>query len=174
MPVILFPFHGSAPTPSKSSLRSQRAMLFPGPTHWQPLADNGTLEKPGLLRVSSIAALVNVNSRKSCSVTNRFSTISNASGITSRKSGTSKYVKSQCVSGLECLHDIQLSTTRENERRLWSNVKSSRFLVYKVAPRERALSASKQSFTNVGSLLLRFGLECNISAKMAPASFQWL
>ena len=26
-------------------MRSRRAMLFPGPTHRQPLADNGTLEK---------------------------------------------------------------------------------------------------------------------------------
>jgi hypothetical protein len=46
--------------------------------------------------------------------------------------------------------------------------------VYKVAPSERALSASKQSFTKVGSLLLRFGLECSIAAKMTPVSFQCL
>jgi len=57
------------------------------------------LKKPGLLRVCSIAALVNVNSRKSCSVTKPFSTISNASGITSRKSGTSKCVKSDLNTG---------------------------------------------------------------------------
>jgi hypothetical protein len=38
---------------------------------------DGTLEEALLLRVCSIAALVNVNSRKSCSVTKPFSTISN-------------------------------------------------------------------------------------------------
>jgi len=40
------------------------------------------LKKPGLLRVCSMAALVNVNSRKSCLVTKPFSIISNASGMT--------------------------------------------------------------------------------------------
>ena len=57
------------------------------------------LKKFGLLRVCSLAALVKVNSRKSCSVTKPFSTISNASGITSRKSGTSKCVKSELNTG---------------------------------------------------------------------------
>ena len=53
---------------------------------------------------------------------------------------------------------IQLITTSENARRLRSSMKSSRFLVYSVAPIERALKASKQSFTNVGNLFLRSGL----------------
>src|SRR6266480_4945265 len=44
--------------------------------------------------------------------------------------------------------NIQVITTSENERRLWISVKSSRFLVYNVAPSERAHKASKQSFTN--------------------------
>jgi hypothetical protein len=38
-----------------------------------------------------------------------------------------------------------VSTTSENERRLWSNVKSSWFLVYKIAPKERALSPIKNN-----------------------------
>ena len=46
---------------------------------------------------------------------------------------------------------IQLITTSENARRLRSSMKSSRFLVYSVAPIERALKVSKQSFTNAGN-----------------------
>jgi hypothetical protein len=69
---------------------------------------------------------------------------------------------------------IQLITTSENARRLRSSVKSSRFLVYSVAPIERALKASKQSFTNAGNLLLRSDLSRRTLAKMPPAFFQWL
>jgi hypothetical protein len=39
---------------------------------------------------------------------------------------------------------------------------------------ERALKASKQSFTNAGNLLLRSGLSRRTLAKMPPAFFQWL
>src|SRR6185295_5074104 len=69
--------------------------------------------------------------------------------------------------------DIQVITTSENERRLLISVKSSRFLVYNVAPRERALKASRQSFTKAGTLPLRSGLPCRILARISPASFQW-
>lgn len=67
---------------------------------------------------------------------------------------------------------IQLITTNENERWFWSSMKSSRFLVYTVAPSERALNASKQSFTNIASLSLRSGLYFRTLAKIPPASFQ--
>src|SRR6185503_4868815 len=70
--------------------------------------------------------------------------------------------------------DIQVITTSENERRLLISVKSSRFLVYNVAPRERALKASRQSFNKAGTLPLRSGLPCRILARISPASFQWL
>jgi hypothetical protein len=53
---------------------------------------------------------------------------------------------------------IQPITTNENDRWRWRTLKSSLFLVYKVAPSERALKATKQSFTNAGSLFLRSGL----------------
>jgi hypothetical protein len=46
-------------------MRSRRAMLFPDPIHRQPLVQRRCLwKKPELLRVCSMAALVNVNSRK--------------------------------------------------------------------------------------------------------------
>ena len=55
-----------------------------------------------------------------------------------------------------------------------SKMKSSRFLVYKVAPTDRALNASKQSFSRAGNLALRSGRVLRSFANMVPASFQWL
>src|SRR5438067_11951109 len=54
-----------------------------------------------------------------------------------------------------------------------SKMKSSRFLVYKVAPSDRALNANKQSFSRAGNLALRSGRVLRSFANMVPASFQW-
>jgi hypothetical protein len=70
---------------------------------------------------------------------------------------------------------FQLITTSEKERMLRSSMKSSRFLVYSVAPMDRALNANKQSFTKPGSLALRSDRTRRTWASIAPASFSlWL
>ena len=50
-------------------MRLQRAMFFYGQFIRNRFFDDGASKKPGLLAVCRMAALVNVNSRKSCSVT---------------------------------------------------------------------------------------------------------
>jgi hypothetical protein len=74
-------------------MRSRRAMLFPGPTHRQPLADNGTLEKA---RVVARVQHCGIGERKLAKIVfgdEALLNISNASAMTSAKSGTSKCVK---------------------------------------------------------------------------------
>ena len=55
-----------------------------------------------------------------------------------------------------------------------SKMKSSRFLVYKVAPSDRALNANRQSFSRAAELALRSGRMLRTFANIVPASFHWL